>query len=130
MRRLLLLHSLVEGNLKNLIWNYVNYIKKMLTIKPVEIYVELNKFFTTKVVSYKNMELVIKDCLPKLKSDRTYGLVKICIKNFWENKVCAFLKNYSRISLTKVSTSLEMDMGYLLSIIKSCAFVLYFNLGK
>jgi hypothetical protein len=98
----------------------------MLSIKPVEIYVELNKFFTTKLGNYKNMELGIKELLPKLKSDKTYGLVKICFKNFWANKVCRFLKNYSRISLSKISTALDIESNCLIGIIKLCAYVFYF----
>jgi hypothetical protein len=99
----------------------------MLSIKPIEIYVELNKFFTTKLANYKSMELVIKEFLPKLKSDKTYGLVKICFKNFWQNKVCGFLKNFSRISLSKISTALDIESSCLIGIIKLCAYVFIFN---
>jgi hypothetical protein len=69
-KRVILLNQLVEPIYRANINNFLNQNKKLLYIKPLEIYGELHKFLTTKTNTYKDLEKFAKDNTVKFKNDK------------------------------------------------------------
>ena len=91
----------------------------------------MNKVFTAKTNSYKDVEKFVKDNTSKFKADKTNGLLKLCVKEFGLGKIQNVLKSYKRIRLEKLSNMLEMDKNTLVGYLKIFTVVrIYFYFFK
>lgn len=70
-KRIILLSFIVENVYRQNVNNFINLNKNLLMIKPLETYSEINKFFSSKTNTYKDLELFSKENTPQLKKDKT-----------------------------------------------------------
>ena len=108
----------------------INNHHSLILIKPIELYIELNKILSSKQHPYKTVENIIKENSSKLKADKTYGLIKLSFRRIWTEKILKTLKNYTKISLNKLSNMLDIESNIILTLCKSSVTVHIYLLRK
>ncbi len=114
----MLLFHLIDPIYRVNINKLINENKKLLHIKPLEVYGEVHKVFQNKQFSFKDIEKFVKDNASKFKADKTYGLLKLCVKEIALIRIQTALKAYKRIRMEKLSNMLEIEKSLLLSYLK------------
>jgi len=127
MKRLVLISFLVDPIYRNYIKQVISENKNLLTIKGNDIYSKLYQKFGNvkcyllmlqKSVAINEIEKLVAENIIYFKADRTYGLIKLCVKEIIFDKISDVLKSYRRIRLDKLSKLIDIEKKQLISHLK------------